>query len=100
MTCALDRERPQDVMERATDGLAMAVTVGRHKVSKQGWELQNLRTREAEGTETLKAQRADTGAERSTMRLCRRGDKARRGRDFTSPISVDWFRKGWRRGAV
>lgn len=39
LVCALGRERPKDVMERATDGLAVAVTVGRHKVSKQAWEL-------------------------------------------------------------
>lgn len=98
MICALGRERPQDVMERVTDGLAMTVTVGRHKVSKQAWKLQNLRAGEAEGT--LKAQRADTGAERSSMRLCSRGDKARRGRGFNSFISVDWFRKGWGWDAV
>lgn len=49
MVCALGREKPQDGMERATDGQAVAVTMGRPG---------SLRAGEAEGLETLKTQRA------------------------------------------
>lgn len=45
-------------------GLTMAVTVGRHKVSKQALELQNLRDGAGVGTGTLNTQeRADTATE-------------------------------------
>lgn len=76
LLCALGRERPESVMESIRDGLVVAMTVSRHRVSRKAQEFQNLRSGKGVGDKDPKSTRKEQEAKTDHETV---GQEARQG---------------------